>query len=107
MDIRSIIAPTNLDRVALEEFAEALTDRAPEIESNGSSRKEVAVANSIAERIHVNSSACIAWECVAVSVHPETREPQFECRAVVGRLVGLHGGFLGGVDVFCSAHVPT
>jgi hypothetical protein len=32
MDIRSIIVPTNLDRVALEEFAEALNDRAPEIE---------------------------------------------------------------------------
>jgi HPt (histidine-containing phosphotransfer) domain-containing protein len=32
MDIRSIIAPTIHDRDALEEFAEALTDRAPEIE---------------------------------------------------------------------------
>jgi len=32
MDIRSIIAPTSLDREALLEFAEALTDRAPEIE---------------------------------------------------------------------------
>lgn len=32
MDIRSIIAPAVHDRAALEEFAEALTDRAPEIE---------------------------------------------------------------------------
>lgn len=32
MDIRSIIAPAIQDRVALEEFAEVLTDRAPEIE---------------------------------------------------------------------------
>ncbi|AXS79070.1 HD domain-containing phosphohydrolase [Dechloromonas sp. HYN0024] len=32
MDIRSIIAPTIHDRVSLEEFAEALTDRAPEVE---------------------------------------------------------------------------
>lgn len=32
MDIRSIIAPTIHDRAALEEFAEALTDRAPEVE---------------------------------------------------------------------------
>lgn len=32
MDIRSIIAPAIHDRAALEEFAEALTDRAPEIE---------------------------------------------------------------------------
>jgi HPt (histidine-containing phosphotransfer) domain-containing protein len=32
MDIRSIIAPAIQDREALEEFAEVLTDRAPEIE---------------------------------------------------------------------------
>jgi response regulator RpfG family c-di-GMP phosphodiesterase len=32
MDIRSIISPVIQDRDALEEFAEALTDRAPEIE---------------------------------------------------------------------------
>ena len=32
MDIRSIIKPTIQDRDALEEFADALTDRAPEIE---------------------------------------------------------------------------
>ena len=32
MDIRSIVTPTIQDRDALEEFAEALTDRAPEIE---------------------------------------------------------------------------
>lgn len=32
MDIRSISAPMNQDREALEEFAEALTERAPEIE---------------------------------------------------------------------------
>lgn len=32
MDIRSIIAPVIQDREALEEFAEVLTDRAPEIE---------------------------------------------------------------------------
>lgn len=32
MDIRSIIAPTIHDRISLEEFAEALSDRAPEVE---------------------------------------------------------------------------
>ena len=32
MDIRSIISPTIQDREALEEFADALTDRAPEVE---------------------------------------------------------------------------
>jgi hypothetical protein len=32
MDIRAIISPTVLDREALEEFADALTDRAPEVE---------------------------------------------------------------------------
>ncbi len=32
MDIRSIIAPTIQDRESLEEFADALTDRAPEVE---------------------------------------------------------------------------
>ena len=32
MDIRSIIAPVIQDRQALEEFADALTDRAPEVE---------------------------------------------------------------------------
>ena len=34
MDIRSIIAPVVYDRDALDEFAEALTDRAPEVEHN-------------------------------------------------------------------------
>ena len=32
MDIRSIIAPVIQDRESLEEFADALTDRAPEVE---------------------------------------------------------------------------
>lgn len=42
MDIRAIISPTVLDREALEEFADALSDRAPEVERDVARLKKAA-----------------------------------------------------------------
>lgn len=76
MDIQSIIAPVVQDREALEEFADALTDRAPEIErdvarlkKNPADREITADLFRAVHNIKGDSSLC-KFELGAAIAHP-------------------------------------
>lgn len=84
MDIRSIIAPAIHDREALEEFAEALTDRAPEIEreiarlrKNRTDREIIASLFRAVHNIKGDASLC-KFELGIAIAHPiETMMARF------------------------------
>ncbi|PKO49383.1 MAG: metal-dependent phosphohydrolase [Betaproteobacteria bacterium HGW-Betaproteobacteria-4] len=84
MDIRAIIAPTIQDREALDEFAEVLTDRAPEIErdvtrlrKNRTDREIIAALFRAVHNIKGDASLCKFDLGIAIAHPIETMMARF------------------------------